>query len=75
MENDTAADQDRGPTHDHGGRSEQDERIAGEHGWGYGGRPITGPDGMTPASGNADREPPPDATEQADATSDNATGP
>lgn len=38
MERDKAADQDRA-THDHGGRSEQDARIAGEHGWGYGGRP------------------------------------
>lgn len=67
MERNKAAERDREPTHDHGGRSEQDARIAGEHGWGYGGRPLTGPDGMTPASGDADREPPPDATEHFDA--------
>lgn len=27
------------PEHDHAGKSEQEARSEGEHGWGYGGRP------------------------------------
>lgn len=34
----------QGPAHEHGGLSEQEARIGGEHGWGYGGRPSGAPD-------------------------------
>ena len=39
MRPDETTRHDRDAAPDHGGRSEQAARVAGEHGWGYGGRP------------------------------------
>lgn len=59
MRNDETRGQDQAATHDHGSRSEQEARIAGEHGWGYGGRPAStiGADATTSAAPKASVRP------------------
>lgn len=50
------------PEHDHGGKSEQEARSEGEHGWGYGGRPEEDTDDFVPEDQPEDEqeEPPSD---------------
>lgn len=50
------------PEHDHGGKSEQEARIDGEHGWGYGGRPEESADGFV--AEEESQEPPPSDEER-----------
>lgn len=59
MRPDETTRHDQDTAHDPGGRSEQEARVAGEHGWGYGGRPsfAAESDAPTPAAPRANASP------------------